>query len=122
MRQGHKGRVTIHVDDDAPLFEAIIDEQRWNGWAAPRFTEAEGRRVAEWTNRIADKFGSPDADRIVVRNDPVAFDIVSAVYGGSIQDTDVSGEGHDVVEADEDGLFAIGSWVWCWEEEGVHFE
>lgn len=70
--------------------------ERWNGWACPLFTP-------EVAALIAAHFAN-DEEPLVLRADGTYVQTV---------------EGEDTEYPLTDGLYAIGAYAWCWDEEYV---
>lgn len=112
-----KARFTIEGLDPMGYEGQHDPAERWNGWATPRFTEAAARRIAADIDRARERDGDEAWDRVLVHNDPVAFDMLEP---DADPEGDVEDPGHALVEADEDGLFALGAYGWVWEVVAQH--
>lgn len=93
----HDGIVTI----GRVKYPAQINIQRWNGWAAPRFTREVAEQVAIDAARDGDysDWGWEDDVLVIVSENNPHIDDVRLVYA-----------------PDQDGLYHVGSWEWTWEE------
>ncbi len=76
---------------------------RWNGWATPAFDADQVNRIVGWLRAA----GGPD--------DP------QATFDGTTVVVTMPGDDQpETFDRGSDGLWAVGSWGWCWDEvEGV---
>lgn len=107
----HRGFVTfdVHYDHDRERFtiayEALIDDQTWNGWACPSFARSVAERV------VTDQdvyFGTEDDERLLWRDGVVVSQYPQWLRDEGYEDTEY--------EPDADGRYPIGSWHWTWLE------
>jgi hypothetical protein len=109
----HGVPVTIGDDTAWTFTAALVEAERWNGWACPWFTEPEGRKVAAVTQ--ADYDGEPDATQefVAVREGEAPGRRFWLVIPQE-------NEARPVESTNLDGvwLYAIGAGNWAWEEAG----
>ncbi|WHT20205.1 hypothetical protein N8J89_03785 [Crossiella sp. CA-258035] len=101
-----EGIVTISARGNDPLFPALIDSERWNGFASPRFRRPVAEVVVAWLNTTYR--ASPDGsycgywdEDVIVLVDPQAVD--------------VDGYVPERIEPDPEGYYVLGAWEWAWE-------
>lgn len=99
--------------DDQHIYPATVDlSHRWNGWLSPGFTLDVVRQLAAHTEEMAEADGFNCDDQIIVIDgepEPVVLHVHWMYHkedGGS--------EAVTVVKPDENGLYWIGGWEWCW--------
>jgi hypothetical protein len=103
VAQAGEVMVGLFLDDDDPVFPALVGQNRWNGWACPRFRREVAEVVAAWTNehRRRDPEGSElaywDGDDVVL--------VEALCNGGGVAER---------VEPDREGRYSIGGWRWTW--------
>jgi hypothetical protein len=103
--------VTIGDDPAWTFTAAFVDPERWNGWACPWFTEAEGRKIAAVTQ--AEYQRAPEATQEYIGVDEAADP--ASRFRLVVPD---ERESWTVDSANFDGVwvYAIGSGNWTWEE------
>jgi hypothetical protein len=114
--------VTVHVGDaeidGIGVFHAYTRGERWNGFATPFFTRAEGQRVSEWSAAMARKFGRDSVETVVWDDALASFVLESSEYlhevGEPIPREDiVVGMEHERLG---ESVYGIGAYRWTWEE------
>lgn len=87
---------------DAPSFPAIIDDERWNTFAVPRFRRATAEAVASWLNAMHEE-------------DPRTWP-GGAAFGPDGVLTVLEGEERATMRVlpDAEGRYAIGFQGWAW--------
>jgi hypothetical protein len=104
-------RVTIGDDPSWTFTAALIDEKRWNGWACPWFTEAEGRKIAAVTQAEYDRCAECWQEYVEVIDEAPPqrrFWLIceEEEYSGLVDAQCIDGV----------WLYAIGAGNWTWEE------
>lgn len=84
-----------------------VPSNRWNGWACPAFDRENAERVVAWINRNAEMFNDGDQYRAEWDGDTVVL------WSPSNRN---EGYEDERFSPDEDGLYDIGSYGWCWHE------
>lgn len=102
----------VCIDDFGPFRAKIVLGDRWNGFAIPFFTLDVVREMAALTDRLNARYahtngGEPIYSPITVNDDG------SVTVWDPHNDPDK--EELDVYTPDDDGLYAIGAWCWCWD-------
>jgi hypothetical protein len=98
------GEVYVRLDpaDSAhPVFPALVDERRWNGWARPRFRREVTDAILTWLTDVHD----PDRGR----HDTGHFD------GDTLVLLEAEDQYQTTVTPDHDGRYPVGAGGWCWE-------
>lgn len=104
-------RVTIGDDPSWTFTAALIDEQRWNGWACPWFTEAEGRKIAAVSKAEFDRCAECAQEYITVNDEAPPRRRFWLICEEEEYSAPV-----DAQCADGVWLYAIGAANWTWEE------
>lgn len=103
-------RVTIG-DDQAWTFDAaVIDDERWNGWACPWFTESEGRKIADVTQLEYRLNPEYTQEFILVHENAKPSERFSLEAPDEDQSYFV-----DSMNLDGVWIYAIGAANWTWE-------
>jgi len=100
----NKGQVSL--DGFGPYPAEVDQDQRWNGFAIPRFTRDVAERIVREICSDGDDTTYTEwhweGDVMVIGVDPEAYDEPSP---------------DERFEPDSDGMYAIGAWSWCWDDE-----
>ncbi|MEU6928975.1 hypothetical protein AB0A05_07405 [Streptomyces sp. NPDC046374] len=98
--------------DDEHIYEATVDlSHRWNGWLSPGFTLDAVRQLAAHTEEMAEAEGFDCSDQIIVIDgepEPVVLHVRWQYH------KEEGAQAVNVVKPDENGLYWIGGWEWCW--------
>ena len=107
----HNVRVTIGDDPAWTFTAALVEGERWNGWACPWFTEEEGRKIAAVTAAEYERAPEYTQEYIAVREEAEPATRFALMIPEE-------GEAWDVPSQNLDGvwLYAIGAGNWTWEE------
>jgi hypothetical protein len=92
------GEVYVKLADSDAVFPAVIEDERWNGFARPRFSRAAAEAVAAWLN---DRHG--------------VGAIVAAFDGEALTITETAAGHVERIDPDTDGRYSIGAGAWEWE-------
>ncbi|MEU4095533.1 hypothetical protein [Streptomyces sp. NPDC026673] len=97
-------------------YDATVDPtNRWNGWLAPSFTLDTVRLIAARTQQLAEEDGHDSVDTIYVLDGGTrAGEPRAVVVHVSWQWHDEENTGASIIEPNDDGLYAIGGFSWCW--------
>ncbi|WP_030236830.1 hypothetical protein [Streptomyces sp. NRRL S-350] len=115
----YPNRVATLVTLDGPDFPAMVDPtNRWNGWLSPCFDLTTVRKLAKFLDQQAEEFGRDCVDTVHIveggtNPDGTPRAIVTKVSWQYLPDSGPE-ECTDIIEPDEDGLYGIGGWEWCW--------
>ena len=108
-------RVTIGDDPSWTFTAVLVDDQRWNGWACPWFTEGEARKIAAVSRAEYDRDPDATQEYVDVREDasPVErFVMLAPAENGDRGFPEAS------VNVDGVWLYGIGAGNWTWEIAG----
>jgi hypothetical protein len=98
--------VLMGWDGNEPLFPALVQDYRWNGWVIPRFRREVAEVVAAWINDI-------------YRQHPEGC--ARAYWNGDVlvlMDSNCAGNFEcppEWIEPEDDGRYFIGAEGWTWE-------
>jgi hypothetical protein len=97
----HAGEVYVSLADSTAAFPAVIADERWNGFARPRFTRHTTAAVAAW---LTARSGIDDNHRVTAR-----------FHGTILTITELSGNDTERVAPDQDGRYPLGAGGWMWQ-------
>jgi len=100
------------LPEDHEGYDAVVAQHRWNGWACPRFTEEAARQVVADQQRLVEEYGDETDVLEIVRENPLTI----SLRQGPAYKNDEGYPFEAIITADEDGLFDIGGFGWCWIE------
>ncbi|MEV7040451.1 hypothetical protein [Amycolatopsis sp. NPDC051061] len=92
------GEVYVTVADSGVVFPAVIEDERWNRFARPRFNRTAAEAVVAWLN---DCHGAGAT--------AAAFD------GEAVAITATTADRAERIEPGDDGRYPIGAGAWEWE-------
>ncbi|MFE0024112.1 hypothetical protein [Amycolatopsis sp. NPDC059021] len=96
------GEVYVELADTTAAFPAIIDDQRWNGYAVPRFRRIVADAIVAWLNTMHD-------------HDPANWADTATFDGDVLTVLETEEQWPVQVVPDEHGRYGIGAAGWCWE-------
>ncbi len=94
--RAQSGEVYVSVADSGVVFPAVIEDNRWNGFARPRFSRAAAEAVVAW---LSDCHGA----------------IAAAFDGEAVAITETAAGRAERIEPGADGRYPIGAGAWEWE-------
>lgn len=96
------GEVYVALADTTQVFPATIEDERWNGYAVPRFRHLVAESIASWLNTMHD-------------HDPDEWPDTATFDGDVLTVLETEEHTPDRIEPDENNRYAIGYRGWCWE-------
>lgn len=94
--------IFIHADGTDPMFPALLDEVRWNGWEVPYFRPEVLPQIEAWCAQLTTVMELVDT----IHRDAEGNWVMN--YG--------QWEGTDVISTRPDGRYCVGGWLWTWQE------
>ncbi len=97
--------------------------QSWNGWACPCFEKALADRIMAYL--AADAAEDEDAVTLAYRgeNGRDAYDLLEPREDGEGLEVAGTAEGFNLATVHGvKRVYAIGAFLWTWQERGVHFD
>ena len=99
------------------IYPAVAYEDHgWNGWAIPFFTKETAVKIVRRQQEMLAE---------IIATQDIWWDAMEPLYWDgddiiSLYLVDLPNIEFEVISPNSDGLYAIGSWGWCWQDVKIH--